>query len=41
MHDYLKSDIDSGYGSVSREDPMLLGTPRQVVPTLIVCDSSV
>ena len=41
MHDYLKSDIDSGCGSVSREDPMLLWTPIQVVPTLIVCDSPV
>lgn len=41
MHDYLNGDIDSGRGAVSREDPMLFGIPRRVVPALIVCDSSV
>lgn len=25
----------------SREDPMLFGIPRRVVPPLIICDSSV
>lgn len=41
MRDYLNGDIDSGCGSLSREDPMFLGIPRQVVPPLIICDSSV
>lgn len=41
MRDYLNGDIDSGCGSVSREDPMLFGIPRRVVPLLIICDSSV
>lgn len=41
MRDYLNGDIDSRCGSVSREDPMLFGIPRQVVPLLIFCDSSV
>lgn len=41
MHDYLNGDIDSSCGSLSREDPMLFGIPRRVVPPLIICDSSV
>lgn len=41
MRDYLNGDIDSACGSLSREDPMFLGIARQVVPPLIVCDSSV
>lgn len=41
MRDYLNGDIDSSCGSLSREDPMLFGIPRQVVPPLIICDSSV
>lgn len=41
MRDYLNGDIDSSCGSLSREDPMLLGIPRRVVPPLIICDSSV
>lgn len=41
MRDYLNGDIDSSCGSLSREDPMLFGIPRWVVPPLIICDSSV
>lgn len=41
LHDYLNDDIDSSCGSLSREDLMLFGKPRRVVPPLIVCDSSV
>lgn len=39
MHDDLKSDIDCGRGSLSREEPVVRGTPRQVVPALIARDS--
>lgn len=38
---YLSGDIDSSCGSLSREDLMLFGIPRLVVPLLISCDSSV
>lgn len=38
---YLNGDIDSSCGSLSREDLMLFGIPRWVVPLLISCDSSV
>lgn len=39
MRDYLNADIDSSCVSLSREDPMLFGIPRRVVPPLIICDS--